>query len=189
MKRLTSRSAVVITMTLSASCAGSTTVTEAPPDPIMTATPTANPPAPPPRASILDLGATLVFRHGACAIIDPPDPHVDPSAHQPTVPPAPMGWRSVPCPTSLTAPGRIERDAAGVCSFTAEECPPPVLATCNPPPPRRVPCDGPAADPSPGPVTRSSDGTCFQHVNVQCPPPYQPACTVTAGPTPVACPE
>ncbi len=77
---------------------------------------------------------------------------------------------------------RIERRPDGTCFEVIDvKCEP--GATCNPPPPRDVPCPLPQAK-NPDRVTQRSNGDCYESFKTNCPegarcnppPPRQVAC-------------
>lgn len=87
---------------------------------------------------------------------------------------------------------RTWRDEIGRCwHMAAFDCPPPQVATCNPPPPMRVECPTDLAtlesDHWTARVGRMESGTCVETVAPSCPPTVE-TCQERA-PREVPCPE
>jgi len=175
------RGSAVVTIVFAASCAPrASTPAETTTPPAETATAPNPPPPPPPlAASIVTPGGSLLRRHEACTLIGP----MSACGGEPCPPPTET---RIVCPDSVATDGRLERDYAGVCTFTTEVCPPPVLSTCNPPPPRVVPCEPWAVES--GLQTPDRAGRCSTAGTVTCPPPFQPPCQ-SGERTTVTCPQ
>ncbi len=79
------------------------------------------------------------------------------------------------CPTEF-GPGTLTRGPDGTCRYMAHvDCPPPSVATCNPPPPQIVPCPaGSAPTPPPPEISTNPPPPRRPEINVNPPPRRYP---------------
>lgn len=116
---------VVLTIAMLPACGGGVTHTENPPPPDPEPRMTENPPAPDPDP-------------GLNANPPPPDPEIatDPEGEETSETPDGTDGETAALP-----PG-VHRNDKGECFKMVEvNCPPPDVATCNPPPPMKVDCE------------------------------------------------